>query len=197
MVHWPSPLFAEAETHDGLYLNFQAGAGPGRTVIKDFNGRDLEFSGATGMFRFRFGGTPVNNLVVYGVYGAYNQDEPEINYGSQHDSKSDFVLIYNDLGAGICYYFMPVNIYLSAEFAVTQLIVESDIYTTWDSDAGKSFTLSLGKEWWVSDEWGLGVALVLRGARMKAGCEITDAANNRNDTVTHGFIGIAFTATYN
>lgn len=190
-------LFAEPEMHDGIYLNFQIGAGPGKTVIEDFNGKDLEFCGPTAVFRFKLGVTPADNFIVYGVYGAYNQDEPEITYGSQTNSKTDFVLAYNDLGGGICYYFMPVNIYISAEIAITQLTVQSDTYTSWDSEAGRSLTLSIGKEWWVSDDWGIGIALILRGASMKAGSEITDEAENKNDTITHGFAGLAFTATYN
>jgi len=145
--------------------------------------------GTTGVFRIKAGGAPADNFIIYGVYGAYSIEDPDYEYGSASGTMKETTLTYYDLGVGVCYYFMPINIYISADIASTKGTLEMYDETA-DTERGASFTLSVGKEWWVSDDWGLGVALILSGASM-------DDEGNSDITVSHSFFGVAFTATYN
>ena len=185
----PANLFAAAETHDGFYLNFQLGAGYGETTLEESGDDDFIMDGTTGVFRIKAGGAPADNFIIYGVYGAYSIEDPDYEYGSASGTMKETTLTYYDLGVGVCYYFMPINIYISADIASTKGTLEMYDETA-DTERGASFTLSVGKEWWVSDDWGLGVALILSGASM-------DDEGNSDITVSHSFFGVAFTATYN
>jgi hypothetical protein len=52
---------------------------------------------------------------------------------------------------------MPQNAYVSATLAVTRQSLKLN-GTQSDTDTGFGGQLAAGKEWWVSDHWGLGVA---------------------------------------
>lgn len=89
------------------------------------------------------------------------------------------------------YYFMPSNVYLSGSLGLANAAIETD-FDTFDSDFGYGINLAVGKEWWVSDNWGLGVASHLYYSR------IPDAELNGEepylDTVS---VALLFSATFN
>lgn len=186
---FPICLFAEAETHDGFYLNFQLGAGAGASTTTIPGDDDMELSGNEVAFRFKLGGAPVNNLIIYGVLGGFSMEDPDFEYGDLSGTMDDTTLSFSDFGIGLCYYFMPINIYISADAAAVQGTIKTG-GTSGETDTGAAFTLSIGKEWWISDNWGLGVAAIFSAASM-------DDKGEDAGTVNHRFIGIAFTATFN
>ena len=61
-------------------------------------------------------------------------------------------------GIGLTYYFMPVNLYLTGAVGFSYAQVEVDGVDRGSSDVGFGLNVDLGKEWWVSDNWGLGIA---------------------------------------
>jgi hypothetical protein len=185
----PSSLFAAAETHDGFYFNMQLGAGEAQTIVKESGFEDVTYTGMSYVGKFKIGGTPVENFIIYGVLGLFDQENPDVKYGSQTVDTNIAYLSYSEFGIGMCYYFMPENnVYFSGELAATQAAFNYDDDTPYkNSKTGYSLTLSLGKEWWISDNWGVGFALLANGVQVKRG----------SDQLLHGFIGLAFTATYN
>jgi hypothetical protein len=89
---------------------------------------------------------------------------------------------------GASYYFMPENIYLSMSFKYSGGgISKSSV------DNGYGLQVSLGKEWWVSKNWGLGLALNISYdyfSKTDPGYPII--------TPLHVFTyGLSFSATYN
>jgi len=182
-------VYAEVETHDGFYLNFQLGAGYGETNLEEPGDDDFIMDGTTGVFRIKAGYAILNNFVIYGIYGVFNVDEPDYEYGSASGTMNNTTLTYYDYGVGLCYYFMPINIYISADMASSKGRLEINNIKS-DTEWGASFTLSVGKEWWVSDNWGLGIAFIISAASM-------DDSGDSNATISHSFYGLAFTATYN
>jgi hypothetical protein len=58
---------------------------------------------------------------------------------------------------------------------------------------GVGASFMAGKEWWVSHDWGLGVAGQFRVAWMKAKAEFAGS----DDTMTATAFAILFSATYN
>lgn len=97
------------------------------------------------------------------------------------------------LGAGLVYYIMPANVFVSATLAASQIRMSgasrSDGGGTETSNWGPSVSLMLGKEWWVADDWGLGVAGQIFVSKL------ADSLDGPGWTVVSG--GVAFSATYN
>src|SRR5665811_847103 len=63
------------------------------------------------------------------------------------------------IGPGIAYYFGPINLYLSGTLALSRFWTYDGNGSRLDtSKIGLSFELQVGKEWWVSRDWGLGIA---------------------------------------
>jgi hypothetical protein len=60
----------------------------------------------------------------------------------------------------VVHYFMPANVYLSASPGITRLMFVTG-NTSVSSDWGPGVKVALGKEWWVGDHWGLGIAAEL------------------------------------
>ena len=60
-------------------------------------------------------------------------------------------------GAGLTYYFMPVNIYISGSAGAGKLSLDSPSGDS-ESDQGLVGELTVGKEWWVGGGWGLGLS---------------------------------------
>ena len=72
----------------------------------------------------------------------------------------DWTLGLSALGLNVTHYFMPANVYLSFVPSVTMVSV-SDAHdeTVRETQAGFGAKFSLGKEWWIGDHWGIGLAL--------------------------------------
>jgi hypothetical protein len=56
---------------------------------------------------------------------------------------------------------MPINLYLSGSLGFGRLEIDIDGFGSGDTDTGPVFEAVVGKEWWVSRNWALGVAGVL------------------------------------
>jgi hypothetical protein len=64
---------------------------------------------------------------------------------------------------GMTHYFMPQNYYISLSVGLAQAAVLNDsdpdnVFTS-ETDFGVSFKLAFGKEWWMSTNWALGLAV--------------------------------------
>src|SRR5690606_26465899 len=101
-----------------------------------------------------------------------NLDATRREADGSRTSSSDIVASASLFGAGLTYYFMPVNLYISGAFGVSKLSESRGRATAVDSRAGYGTMLSVGKEWWLgrTGEWGLGAAL--RGTFSSARAEV-------------------------
>ncbi|HSV96964.1 MAG TPA: hypothetical protein VLM75_08530 [Spirochaetota bacterium] len=182
--------------HDGLFLRFQTGFGFGRTLEKDVGGRDITMSGNAGAFRFQLGGAVFENLIIYGELGAISLTDPSIKGERGYIAttpQSDVTLTMSDTGLGACWYFMPVNMYISGSVTLSRDRLEID-KAEGSTDHGAGVYVSAGKEWWVSDNWGLGVAIFAYASRMQTR---DSAPFSGRYTVYNTVAGIVFSATYN
>ena len=100
------------------------------------------------------------------------------------------------LGLGLTYYFMPINPYLTAVLGAGWLTldIDGDDVDTRGTDAGFGFNFDVGKEWWVSDNWGLGLA-----GRFVLVSGTTTNEDNNDVKSAFGLVAFAvlFSATYN
>jgi hypothetical protein len=85
---------------------------------------------------------------------------------------------------------MPVNLYVSGSVGVGVLSFEDDYGDSKDTDAGLALAGSVGKEWWVGTDWGLGIAAEVQYLRVRD--YVKDEAHLNGLT-----LNILFSATYN
>jgi hypothetical protein len=147
--------------HDGFFLRLSAGGAHASTEL-DAGGTEgeLELSGPSADFNFAVGGVIAKNLAIHGTFFSWYVEDPDAEFEGgviEGEGEVDGDLDMFAWGGGLTYYFMPVNIYVSASVGAATLSLETDDAEV-DSDTGIAGDLTLGKEWWVGNSWGLGVA---------------------------------------
>ncbi len=146
-------------THDGFYMRLSFGFGGAAS-----SGAGEKYSGGSFAFGAAFGGALTQHLILYGEFLLHAIPDPTRDgFGSSQTLGGTEVDILG-FGPGVAYYFMPLNLYLSGTLLIQQVQL-SDTNDSSNSVAltktGIGCSLMVGKEWWVSDDWGLGVAAQL------------------------------------
>jgi hypothetical protein len=185
--------------HTGLFLRLTGG--PGWSYMEAPYG--INESGISAFFSFDIGGALIENLILHArlaVSTNYMESKHTIDIdGSLVDTKTQ-AISYGLLGIGLTYYVMPSNIYLTfvLGFAGAFLQVDQKYFTHYNkgdfkqSPGGLGAGLDFGKEWWVSSEWGLGVA-----GRFIFSTVAPNKNSSSKDFLKCLGLGVLFTATYN
>jgi hypothetical protein len=137
-----------------------------------YDGQDETISGGGLTMTFAFGGSVTPHLVLYGEMLVTVATNPTREYaGISQPLGYDLTLF--GIGPGVTYYLEPSNMYFSGTVAFSQ-VSESDSGSNSSNnnsvdltDMGVGASFMVGKEWWVSSNWGLGVAGLLHVASMK------------------------------
>jgi hypothetical protein len=132
------------------------------------------------------------NLILFGEAFQTIASDPTltVNRSSQGRTGTDLGLI--GIGPGLAYYVESLNLYVSATAALARLgskPQDSESATRIGIGAGASFMV--GKEWWVSHDWGVGVA-----GQLYMGSH-DDSDEPGAPTWNAKAFNIAFSATYN
>ena len=180
-----------AERHDGFYLRIQLGPGYTRMTSSDGGAGELTIKGSGAGFTLALGGAVAENLIVFGELGGDSASQPSFEVNGNTLGNADGSAGVSGIGVGLAYYIMPTNLYLSGALLGARLSSRDRANNTSTSDLGVGVDLSLGKEWWVSDNWGLGIAAQFLAAHIKDGSDGTDVTWN-----ALGF-ALAFSATFN
>jgi len=183
-------LLDDMNEHDGFFLRFHLGGGSMNAKWRDLPANslidDLSIDGPSGTFAFSLGGAVAPNLILFGELTSDAASNPRTTINGDR-GRSDSSLSVVGFGPGVSYYFMPVNLYLSGSVLFTRATVSAPNRADGQSDQGLGFKFAVGKEWWVSRDWGIGVA----GFGMFASIPDGEA------TINWSNYGLAFTATYN
>lgn len=177
-------------SHDGLYLNASLGPGwlwatshrqdpLGETPATDWSGRGSAVTLSAGF-------TLARRLVVF---GAFSETQVRAPGGEAYLAS----LEWQGFGPGLRHYLMPANVFVGGAFLFSRLALYPDFssrgfshtITNW----GGTGSLSLGKEWWVLGEVGVGVAAEFTYGKLPG----TDGW----DTFTARGISLLASATYN
>jgi hypothetical protein len=157
------PLTAQAgepRSHDGGFF-MRLAPGIGYTSSKVDDGRDsLEVRGPSGSFDIALGAVVSHNFAIHGTLGGWGLADPTIEFNGFDEESDDVSLTMGSFGAGVTYYFGNSNAYVTASAGAATLTFDIDGDRE-DSDTGFMFDAGLGKEWWVSDRWGLGVSATI------------------------------------
>ena len=105
------------------------------------------------------GGGVAENLALYGT--VFVSSFGDANSGSNTGTDASL----GGYAAGVVYYFMPINVYVSGAVGVAGMgKFDSQGKLIDSSNIGLGFDGIVGKEWRVSRHWGLGLAAELVGA---------------------------------
>jgi hypothetical protein len=150
------------QTHDGFFLSFAMGLGfQGMDYVTyDYDDDVNGISSLATNIDVKIGFSATQNLAVHLTLAGDTPTESVIETRNGDDVKANMSL----LGIGGTYYF-PGNFLASASIGVGQFRVCDDIPTFSAlvqsspddySRSGLAFQIAGGKEWWVSDNWGIG-----------------------------------------
>lgn len=180
--------------HEGFMLRIGVGGGY-LNMSAEEGGTEVSVNGPSGIFNIALGGNVSPGLIIYGELFGNAIVDPTVEVNGADFETEDASASIAGVGVGLAYY-LPANVYFSGTLAASQLRFTQDYGdgTTdeYETDFGPSFTGQIGKEWWVSDNWGLGLAGQILVGSLKDddedfGGEVTWS--------TVGF-GLLFSATY-
>ena len=168
-----SPLLNGVHQHDGFFLRLVPGFGysqislslPDDMLTEQFKGKDaFSFSGGLTLANcIQIGGAVSDNLIIFGESGGVTITNASVKvFDEEVDDPGDVSILFGGIGPGITYYFMPDNIYISVTILAHIANVDVESSKLAESNIGFGFNFMAGKEWWVGEQWGLGVSLYFR-----------------------------------
>jgi hypothetical protein len=183
-----------SERHDGFFLRMATAPAVMGTEIKYAHGDVRDIGGSGLQTELAIGGSIAENLILHADFLASAAFEPS---GEFNDARFD----YNDhellgvaaVGIGLTYYIMPYGLYFSGSLMSTAVeVVDTDNGDELVESVGGGIKLMFGKEWWVSDNWGLGLAASVYGGEGDG-----KTINGEHVDVSTGGAALLFSATYN
>lgn len=180
---------AASQTHDGFFIRLAPGLGVS-SFSEKLGGDKIELDGMSGLFNFAIGGAIAENLILQLDISSLNISDPDVTFNGQDQGSLDGDSSTSLVGVGLTYYF-PSNFYLTGAVGVAKSKIETNGQTG-ETDSGYGINLMVGKEWWVSENWGLGVA----GQLLYTSCPDKPINGVKGDVNTTS-VGLLFSATYN
>jgi hypothetical protein len=99
-------------THDGFGMRLSLGGGYASSS-ESIGGSTMKLSGGSVLMSFAFGYAVIENLILgVDMFGA-GVVSPKVSLGGQSASPDDATLTHAGFGAGVTYYVMPINMYMS------------------------------------------------------------------------------------
>jgi hypothetical protein len=178
-----------AAHHNGFFFRPDLGIGYLSTNANSF-GQSATLSGAAGSFGLAFGGAIDHHnilaLHIWDLAAAKTTISVNTPGGSSNVELGATIAVF---GPEYTYYSND-NLYFSISPGLSQLSFDGDNGNTHKTDPGFGLRAALGKEWWVSDSWGMGLAGQFSFSTNQ------DTGNNAPTWITWG-LSLAFSATYN
>jgi len=178
--------------HDGFYLNLMGGVGA-IGFSESFGTSTVKISGTTSHFGLKMGGAISENVILFGAIDAFSALNPSYTIttstASGSGSLTNTTYGISSIGGGIALY-TDSNYFFAATLGMakgTLQYTSGAVSVTGATEYGIGANLNIGKEWWVSNNWGLGAAVVGHFSSVK------DAGNS----ATQIYGGLAVSATYN
>jgi hypothetical protein len=157
-------------------------------------GRTQTISGGGMAMNLAFGGVVARNLAIFGEMSVSSAFDPTVDIDGQTYSANDTNVNLMNFGPGVAYYVESINLYLSGAVTLSRVYADDSQSSSSSSnvdltDTGVGGSFMVGKEWWVSDNWGLGGALMLHLASMKM--------KDIDARMSAASVSFLFSATYN
>jgi hypothetical protein len=184
--------------HDGLYVRLATGPSVLHASWKDRTD-DLSLTGIGLALAMAFGVSVTPNLVIYGEVTGSVVKDPIRNRNGVSTTRTGHDLSLAGIGPGAAYYLLPAHLYFSGTLTLSYLARGYYGVSSGSEGSGGNGailtnrdiggTFMVGKEWWVSANWGLGVAGIVHIASMKL--------PNTDSRATAEALSLVLSATYN
>ncbi|HCT30078.1 MAG TPA: hypothetical protein DIW31_04975 [Bacteroidales bacterium] len=179
--------------HDGFYLSMGLGPAFGKITDEMVGIGTLDFTGTGAQFDFKIGGAVSENFILHASLISSSIPGPKVSGGGESTTLSNNLSIGESMiGGGFTYYFMPANFFISSSIGSGNFtIIDSKNDINISTKRGLSLQLKVGKEWWVSKNWGLGISLTYGKTKL------TNKADGIEEKLNSSRFGILFNATFN
>jgi hypothetical protein len=155
MVFAAGSAKADPQTHDGFFLQLDVGLGYLSTSV-DFMGQEATISGVTIPSALLLGGTVGPVVIGGGFFGDY-APSPTFKLGDV-ESEGDVSLTL--IGVGVFADFYPDphgGLHIQPFLGYGALEASRDGDVSGSDPTGPVFAIGVGHDWWVADEWSIGV----------------------------------------
>jgi len=177
--------------HFGFFFRPDAGFGY-LTSHESTSAGDLKVSGFASMGGGSVGGALTENLILGVHLSNALVSNPAFSLSGTSRNNQDAEVGMLGIGPELTYYFMPNNVYLSGTVAITRMTLSKTDGSNSGTDWGVGTRVALGKEWWVSDHWGLGLV-----GHVSYSANNDPASTGGGNLMSSWAFGAAFSATYN
>jgi hypothetical protein len=175
------------QRHTGFSLRVSGGIGSAGAK-RDLSSGSYRLSGLSGRASFDMGGTPVDNLIVYGHLGG-------LAFAPSSDSLGAGTAYLGLLGAGARYHFMPFDWYAGGTLALALMAITNAKGAAENARPGVGLELETGKEWsaGAESEWNVGL-----GVRFSyAHCPASRSVRSPNSAWQVLGLSLVFSLAYN
>ncbi|HEY2732617.1 MAG TPA: hypothetical protein VGI70_01465, partial [Polyangiales bacterium] len=148
---WAHPMSGRF-AHEGFFLRLHLG--PSFATVSR---PDYRWSGLGLAMGLSIGGSIVENFALHLDFQSTLMPSPN-QHAFGHNSDLNADIVFESMGLGATYYIMPVNVYISGSVGIGVLVFEGDDGQSKDTSAGLTLAGTVGKEWWMGSDWGLGIA---------------------------------------
>lgn len=152
---------SEGGRHAGLWLRLMSGPIHARLGTAG-DGGATNLNGWGAAVSVAVGAAIIDDFVLYGELSGASALNPSVQApSSEGPGHLGIALTTLGVGGGLAYYFMPVDLYVSGAVMLAQAraVERSSERLLGRTAWGPATAFSVGKEWWLSDHFGLGVAL--------------------------------------
>lgn len=182
--------------HDPGHFFMRLSAGFGFSSASFDDSGDTKLSGIGGLGSFKFGATIAPNVALGVDLFGLSMFEPSVTQNGQDLGNAEGTrATMGAIGIGGTFYVMPANLYIAGSVGAAigtlefrgrfgNVIIEAKE----DTKVGLGLNVMVGKEWWVSRRWGIGLAAQATYAALE-----TDAG----DGLGVFGVGLLFSATVN
>jgi hypothetical protein len=178
-----APLSDDDHNHQGFFIRPDVGYG-----YMSSSGGGATISRAAFFGTLHLGGSLVENFILgAALYAGGTGKSSSVLISGVAPPVSESATVLAGFGPEVTYYLMPANVYVSATLGLTALSIIPLGQNSGAGHGGFGGRIGVGREWWVSRHWGLGL--------------VGHASQSWNsvDGVSYSTwgLGAAFSATYN
>jgi hypothetical protein len=185
----PMPGYSPVNRHVGFFIRPEVGLSYLSTSASS-GGLDLKLSGGGATLGLAIGGAVSEDFIVAGQVWDYVVSDPTVTLNGQSGTASGSSVGLVGYGVLLNWYFPPSNLYVAVTPSITRVAISDSSNNTGTTEWGFGLRAAVGKEWWVSDHWGLG---------LDANVALSSNKDSGGSSATFGSaaIGVSFSATYN
>lgn len=178
--------------HKGFYLSLSGGANVVNISDEVKNEYDLTFKGIGALMDIKIGGAIKENLILHATLTSSTLSGPEIESNGKTEKATNKITIGEGMIGVGCTYYTFINYFATASVGLGNFTMVNSV-ESYNASTNRGFSgqIKIGKEWWVSKKWGLGVAATYSKTKL------TNTTGNIKEYMDSNNFGILFNATLN